>query len=104
MGTRLDAALWPVGVGYSNPGRPQAPFSRPVRRDLPGEWSLRPDGGALRPSRVRQAVPELSMPTEALPLKPALVCRPALPVDTPAVLDLTARIWDGGDYVPRVWD
>ena len=44
------------------------------------------------------------MPTEALPLKPALVCRPALPVDTPAVLDLTARIWDGGDYVPRVWD
>jgi len=32
-----------------------------------------------------------------------LVCRPALPKDTPDVLELTRRIWDGHDYVPLVW-
>ena len=34
----------------------------------------------------------------------ALVCRPALPMDTPGVLDLTRTIWGGEDYVPSVWD
>ena len=32
-----------------------------------------------------------------------IVSRPALPMDTPAVMDLTRRIWDGEDYVPHVW-
>ena len=36
-------------------------------------------------------------------LQPALVCRPALPKDTPAVLELSSHIWEGEDYVPRVW-
>ena len=32
-----------------------------------------------------------------------LVCRPALPKDTPEVMELTRTIWDGEDYVPHVW-
>ena len=34
---------------------------------------------------------------------PVLVCRPALPKDTPEVLELTRTIWEGEDYVPHVW-
>ncbi len=34
----------------------------------------------------------------------ALVCRPALPADTPAVLDLARHIWNGHDYIPYVWE
>lgn len=33
----------------------------------------------------------------------AVVCRPALPKDTTDVMELTREIWDGHDYVPRVW-
>jgi GNAT superfamily N-acetyltransferase len=32
-----------------------------------------------------------------------LVCRPALPRDTPDVMELTRTIWEGEDYVPAVW-
>lgn len=32
-----------------------------------------------------------------------LVCRAALPLDTPAVLELTRHIWNGHDYIPFVW-
>ncbi|HLE14281.1 MAG TPA: GNAT family N-acetyltransferase [Anaerolineales bacterium] len=32
-----------------------------------------------------------------------LVCRPALPKDTPDVIGLTRTIWSGEDYVPYVW-
>lgn len=32
-----------------------------------------------------------------------IVCRPALPKDTPDVMELTHRIWEGEDYVPEVW-
>jgi hypothetical protein len=32
-----------------------------------------------------------------------LVCRPALPKDTPDVIELTRTIWGGEDYVPVVW-
>jgi ribosomal protein S18 acetylase RimI-like enzyme len=32
-----------------------------------------------------------------------VVCRPALPKDTPEVMALTSRIWEGHDYVPFVW-
>lgn len=32
-----------------------------------------------------------------------LVCRPALPSDTPAVLELCSHIWGGNDYLPNVW-
>ena len=32
-----------------------------------------------------------------------VVCRPALPKDTPDVMALTSRIWEGHDYVPFVW-
>ncbi|HSF79608.1 MAG TPA: GNAT family N-acetyltransferase [Anaerolineales bacterium] len=41
------------------------------------------------------------------PLQPEtlyrIVCRPALPKDTPEVLELTSKIWEGEDYVPHVW-
>jgi len=32
-----------------------------------------------------------------------LVCRPALPKDTPDVLELSSKIWEGHDYIPSVW-
>jgi hypothetical protein len=32
-----------------------------------------------------------------------IVCRPALPKDTPDVMELTRTIWEGEDYVPKVW-
>jgi GNAT superfamily N-acetyltransferase len=32
-----------------------------------------------------------------------IVCRPALPIDTPGMIDLTRQIWEGEDYVPDVW-
>ena len=32
-----------------------------------------------------------------------VLCRPALPKDTPDVMELTRTIWDGEDYVPHVW-
>ena len=32
-----------------------------------------------------------------------VVCRPALPKDTGDVLELTSMIWEGRDYVPKVW-
>jgi GNAT superfamily N-acetyltransferase len=32
-----------------------------------------------------------------------IVCRPALPMDTPEVMEFTRRIWEGEDYVPHVW-
>ena len=35
--------------------------------------------------------------------KPTVVCRTALPKDTPDVMELTKTIWDGEDYVPYVW-
>ncbi len=34
----------------------------------------------------------------------AVVCRPALAKDTENVLELCSHIWDGGDYIPQVWD
>jgi GNAT superfamily N-acetyltransferase len=43
------------------------------------------------------------MPTPASFFEPVLVCRPAIPLDTPAVLELSSHIWEGEDYVPRVW-
>jgi GNAT superfamily N-acetyltransferase len=33
-----------------------------------------------------------------------VVCRPALQKDTEEVMELSSHIWDGGDYIPRVWD
>jgi GNAT superfamily N-acetyltransferase len=33
-----------------------------------------------------------------------VICRPALAMDTEAVLELSSHIWDGGDYIPHVWD
>lgn len=43
------------------------------------------------------------------PLPPSLhehpvVCRPALPKDTPQVLELTRLFWDGHEYIPLVWE
>jgi GNAT superfamily N-acetyltransferase len=32
-----------------------------------------------------------------------ILCRPALPKDTPDVMELTRTIWEGQDYVPAVW-
>ena len=32
-----------------------------------------------------------------------VICRPALPLDTPGMLELTRKIWDGDDYVPKTW-
>jgi GNAT superfamily N-acetyltransferase len=33
-----------------------------------------------------------------------LVCRPALEKDTGDVMELCSHIWDGGDYIPSVWE
>lgn len=33
-----------------------------------------------------------------------IVCRPALPLDTPGMSELTSKIWDGEDYIPGVWE
>ena len=33
-----------------------------------------------------------------------VVCRPALPQDTEQVLELCSHIWEGGDYIPKVWE
>jgi ribosomal protein S18 acetylase RimI-like enzyme len=33
-----------------------------------------------------------------------VVCRPALKMDTDQVMELCSHIWDGGDYIPIVWD
>jgi GNAT superfamily N-acetyltransferase len=33
-----------------------------------------------------------------------VVCRPALAKDTAAVMELSSHIWEGGDYIPQVWD
>jgi GNAT superfamily N-acetyltransferase len=33
-----------------------------------------------------------------------VVCRPALAKDKEAVLELSSHIWEGGDYIPYVWD
>jgi hypothetical protein len=32
-----------------------------------------------------------------------VICRPALPKDTGAVLEFTRHIWEGEDYIPEVW-
>jgi GNAT superfamily N-acetyltransferase len=32
-----------------------------------------------------------------------VTCRPARAEDTPDMLELTRTIWEGGDYVPQVW-
>lgn len=32
-----------------------------------------------------------------------IICRPALPKDTADVFKLTKHIWEGEDYVPKVW-
>ena len=37
------------------------------------------------------------------PFSPVIVCRPALPLDTPQVLELSSHIWEGHDYLPYVW-
>jgi GNAT superfamily N-acetyltransferase len=37
------------------------------------------------------------------PIFDQVVCRPALPLDTPGMLELTSHIWEGDDYVPKVW-
>jgi GNAT superfamily N-acetyltransferase len=36
-------------------------------------------------------------------LQPELLCRPALPMDTPGVLVMSSLIWDGEDYLHLVW-
>jgi GNAT superfamily N-acetyltransferase len=33
-----------------------------------------------------------------------VVCRPALHMDKEDVMELCSHIWDGGDYIPKVWD
>jgi GNAT superfamily N-acetyltransferase len=33
-----------------------------------------------------------------------IVCRPALEKDTEEVMELCSHIWDGGDYIPQVWE
>ena len=38
------------------------------------------------------------------PFSPVIACRPALPMDTPQVLELAKHIWDGHDYLPYVWE
>lgn len=33
-----------------------------------------------------------------------IICRPALPLDTHGMSELTSKIWDGEDYIPKVWE
>jgi len=33
-----------------------------------------------------------------------VVCRPALQKDTDEVMELCSHIWEGGDYIPQVWE
>jgi GNAT superfamily N-acetyltransferase len=33
-----------------------------------------------------------------------VVCRPAQAKDTEEVLELSSHIWEGGDYIPQVWE
>jgi len=33
-----------------------------------------------------------------------VVCRPALQKDTEEVMELCSHIWEGGDYIPQVWE
>jgi GNAT superfamily N-acetyltransferase len=33
-----------------------------------------------------------------------VLCRPALSKDTEQVMELCSHIWEGGDYIPHVWD
>lgn len=42
-------------------------------------------------------------PTHLSPSLAQLVCRAALPLDTPQVLELARHIWNGRDYLPFVW-
>ena len=37
------------------------------------------------------------------PLYDQVVCRPALPLDTPGMLEITKQIWEGEDYLPKAW-
>jgi len=48
---------------------------------------------------------ELKMPVKRIYPEDlsVIVCRPALPQDTPDVIELTRTIWEGRDYVPRAW-
>jgi GNAT superfamily N-acetyltransferase len=46
-------------------------------------------------------MPELKRSSSKLS---GLVCRPALAQDKPGMQALTAEIWEGHDYLPRVWD
>lgn len=47
---------------------------------------------------------EVISPEEKFFWQARLVCRPVLPADTPGVLALTHLIWEGGDYIPSVWE
>jgi ribosomal protein S18 acetylase RimI-like enzyme len=33
-----------------------------------------------------------------------VVCRPALAMDKAEVMEISSHIWEGGDYLPQVWD
>jgi GNAT superfamily N-acetyltransferase len=44
-----------------------------------------------------------SIPRSVKDLDNLIVCRPALPLDTPGMIDLTRHIWEGEDYVPDAW-
>jgi predicted PurR-regulated permease PerM/GNAT superfamily N-acetyltransferase len=39
-----------------------------------------------------------------LPTGKPVVCRPARETDKADVVEMTARTWDGNDYIPQVWD
>jgi GNAT superfamily N-acetyltransferase len=63
-------------------------FGRYVRAKLFNQppW---PDLGEGRPAAIKEN---------------PVFCRPAKPADSPDVLDLTAQIWEGHDYIPKVWN
>ncbi len=43
------------------------------------------------------------MPWQKKDQSSTIVCRPALPLDTPDMIELTRHIWEGEDYVPDAW-
>ena len=47
--------------------------------------------------------PEEKERSAGLPIGRPVICRPAKASDRQDVLELTARTWDGHDYIPEVW-
>jgi predicted PurR-regulated permease PerM/GNAT superfamily N-acetyltransferase len=48
--------------------------------------------------------PDLAEPEPPIALEKSVVCRLAAAADRASVMELSALIWEGHDYIPQVWD